>query len=139
MSIFVDTGAFYALADKSDRSHDEAKSYYGANYQPGLFVTSDYVFVESWTLIHHRLGREAARRFWETIRANVFLLQRTTTADLERAWEIANLYHDQDFSLVDCVSFAIMERLESSEAFAFDVHFSIFRPKSGTAFQIYPA
>ena len=29
--------------------------------------------------------------------------------------------------------------LAAFEAFAFDVHFSVFRPKSGTAFQIYPA
>jgi len=41
MSIFVDTGAFYALADSGDKHHQRAKTYYTANVKSGLFLTSD--------------------------------------------------------------------------------------------------
>ena len=139
MSSFVDTGAFYALADSGDKHHQRAKTYYAANIKSGLFLTSEYVFVESWTLIHHKLGKAASQKFWETIRTNVFPLQRVTALDLERAWEISNKYGDQDFSLVDCTSFAIMERPNLVEVFSFDHHFTVFRPKSGIPFRLHPA
>lgn len=139
MSTFVDTGAFYALADTRDERHDRARSYYASHYKPGLFLTSEYVFVESRTLIQNKLGKTAARKFWETIRMNVFTLQRVTALDLERAWEIFRAYEDQSFSLADCTSFAIMERLKIIEAFSFDVHFSVFRTKAGAIFQVFPS
>jgi predicted nucleic acid-binding protein len=139
MSIFVDTGAFYALADSRDEHHEQAKAYYTKNFKPSLFLTSEYVFVESWTLIHHKLGKAASQKFWSTIRSGLFQLQRVSASDLERAWEIFNQYADQDFSLVDCCSFAMMENLRIDEAFSFDHHFSVFRPKTGKAFRIHPS
>lgn len=139
MSIFVDTGAFYALADTRDKYHERAKAYYTANAKPGTFLTSEYIFVESWTLIYHKLGKAASQKFWETIRTNAFPLQRVTAFDLERAWEIFNKYSDQDFCLVDCTSFAIMERLNIVDVFNFNHHFSVFRPKTGMPFQVHPA
>lgn len=95
--------------------------------------------MESWTLIHHKLGKSVSQKFWETIRANLLSLQRITALDLERAWEIFNAYDDQDFSLVDCTSFALMERLKIIDAFTFDFHFSVFRSKTGTAFRVHPS
>lgn len=138
MSIFVDSGAFYALADENDKHHKRAKAYYSSNYVTNPFITSEYVVVESWNLIHHKMGQAAAKNFWKTIRTNIFPLHRITALDLERAWEISNKYRDQDLSLVDCTSFALMERLGLAEAFAFDIHFSLFRPKTGTPFIIHP-
>lgn len=138
MSIFIDSGAFYALADENDKHHERAKAFYSDNYEAGLFSTSDYVFVESWSLIHHKIGKAAARGFWNTIRKNIFSVHRITTLDLERAWDISNKYQDQDLSLVDCTSFALMERLGFNEAFAFDIHFSLFRLKTGAPFIVHP-
>jgi predicted nucleic acid-binding protein len=138
MNTFIDTVAFYALADKTDKYNQRAKNYYNENYKPGYFITSSFVFSESWTLIHHKLDKSAARAFWEKIRSGVIFLQHVTPLDLERAWEIFNKYDDQDFSLVDCTSFAMMERLKIFEAFTFDSHFSIFRTKTNQAFICQP-
>ncbi|NUM78806.1 PIN domain-containing protein [candidate division KSB1 bacterium] len=139
MNIFVDTGAFYALADEDDEYHTPARAYYASNFKPGLFVTSEYVFVESWLLIHHRLGQAAARKFWDGVRSKVIRLRQVSAQNLERAWEILNEYQDQDFSLVDCTSFAIMEDLKITAAFAFDHHFYVFRSRWVGPFQCYPS
>ena len=40
-----------------------------------------------------------------------------------QAKEILRLYADQDFSLADAVSFALMQQRNITEAFAFDRHF----------------
>jgi len=138
MNIFVDTGAFYALADKTDKYHQRAAKYYNKVYQPGLFITSNFVFSESWTLIHHKLGKPAARAFWRKIRSGIIFLHHINPIDLERGWEISNKYNDQDFSLVDCTSFAVMERLKIYKAFTFDSHFSLFRTKTNQAFICQP-
>lgn len=138
MSIFVDSGAFYALADENDKHHERAKAFYSDSYEAGLFITSEHVFVESWNLIHHKMGKAAAQNFWKKIRTNIFSLHRITALDFERAWDISNKYQDQDLSLVDCTSFALMERLGVKEAFAFDIHFSVFRPQADTPFIVHP-
>lgn len=138
MNIFVDTGAFYALADKSDYHHSRAKAYFVENYQPGLFLTSDFVLIESWTLIHHKLGKKAAQIFWKTIRDGIISLKYITPMDLEQAWIIYNKYADQDFSLVDCSSFAIIERLRLLHAFTFDSHFYIFRTNNNQVLHCSP-
>ena len=68
MSIFVDTGAWYAVADRSDRHHAVAASYYRDRAPASDLVTSDLVVAETWTLLRARLGRPAALTFWETLR-----------------------------------------------------------------------
>ena len=139
MNIFVDTGAFYALAVEDDERHARAKAYYASHFKPGFFVTSEYVFVETWSLIHHRLGKIAARKFWDSMRSNLIPPQPVSAQNLERAWEILNEYHDQDFSLVDCTSFALMEKQKIVDAFTFDHHFYIFRSKKTVPFRCHPS
>ena len=116
-TLFVDSGAFYALADEDDAWHEVSEAFYKKAYQENLFLTSNYVFVESWTLIHHKLGRTGARRFWETIREGVVAVEEITQADSDKAWYIFNQYSDHDLSLVDCTSFALMERLGIAQVF----------------------
>jgi predicted nucleic acid-binding protein len=59
-------------------------------------------------------------------------------ADLEAAWQIGLSFRDQDFSLVDRTSFAVMRRLGIERAASFDNHFAVFRygPKQRYAFEI---
>ncbi len=63
-----------------------------------------------------------------------------SVADLNRAWLILNEYADQEFSLVDAVSFAVMERLGIPTAFSFDAHFRVFRygPKKELTLTVVP-
>lgn len=126
MNIFVDTSAFYALADESDRNHRQAKAAY-SKLIPERLVTTDHVLVECWFLIGSHLGRDAAIRFWDALRSGIVSLLEVTRPDLDRAHAIIEQFPDQTFSLVDATSFAVMEREGVERAFTFDAHFRVHR------------
>ncbi len=90
-------------------------------------LTSDHVLVETWLLLAHRLGRSAAERYWEAIRGGAAAVEPVSAADLEVAFAIGESFPDQDFSIVDRTSFAVMQRLAVLRAATLDEHFAIFR------------
>ena len=124
MSLFVDTSAWYAAASRGDRHNSRAKRLLRTDE---LLVTSDHVLVETWRLIHHFLSADAAEIFWDGLRSGAATIEQTTAADLEAAWVIGERFPDQDFSLVDRTSFALMERLGISRVISFDSDFAVFR------------
>jgi predicted nucleic acid-binding protein len=124
VSLFVDTSAWYAAADRSDRSHERAKAVLKTDES---LVTTDHVLVETWVLLRHRLGRSAAERFWDGLRAGAAEVEPVTAGDLAMAWTVGEPFPDQDFSIVDRTSFAVMLRLGLRRVAAFDDHFSVFR------------
>ncbi|MBI1791785.1 MAG: PIN domain-containing protein [Acidobacteria bacterium] len=135
MSLFVDTSIWYAAADLSDASNVRAKTVLAAGE---TLVTTDHVLVETWTLLRRRIRRHAAERFWEGLRGGVAAIEPVGAADLEAAWQIGVSYDDQDFSLVDRTSFAVMRRLGIERAASLDAHFAVFRfgPNRRRAFTI---
>jgi uncharacterized protein len=124
VSLFVDTSAWYAAADKADGSHERAKVVLSGG-EP--LVTTDHVLVESWLLLRHRIGSPGAEKFWEGLRAGAASIDPVGTADLEVAWGIGQAFPDQRFSLVDRTSFAVMQRLGMRRVAAFDEDFAIYR------------
>jgi predicted nucleic acid-binding protein len=124
LTLFVDSSTFYAAADRSDASNARAKEVLGGGED---LVTSDHVLVETSLLLRHRLGRAAAIRFWDALRAGTARVELIGAADLEAAWHEAAAFPDQDFSLVDLTSFAVMRRLGVLRAATFDDDFAIYR------------
>ena len=120
----MDTSAWFAAAHRSDRRNSRAKTLL-ATAEP--LVTSDHILIETWRLLHHFVSAEAADRFWDGLRSGVAMVAVTTEADLQAAWEIGFAFPDQDFSLVDRTSFALMIRLGISKAISFDSDFAVFR------------
>ena len=135
MSRFVDSSAWYAAADEGDLSNARAREILAAG-EP--LVTTDHVLVETWLLLHHRLGRAAAERFWEGLRAGAAAIELVLAADLEAAWAIGEAFPDQDFSITDRTSFAVMERLGITRVASFDDHFAVYRygRKRDRAFEV---
>jgi predicted nucleic acid-binding protein len=126
---------WYAAADKSDANNARAKALLSGG-EP--LVTTDHILIETWTLIRHRLGRRPAERFWEGLRSGAAVIENVVAADLETAWEIGKSYRDQDFSIVDRTSFAVMRRLGIERAASLDDDFAIFRfgPNRRMAFTV---
>ena len=54
-------------------------------------------------------------------------LKNVTPTDLEAAWETGVAFADQEFSIVDRTSFAVMEGLGITEVASFDYDFAIYR------------
>jgi predicted nucleic acid-binding protein len=135
MSLFVDTSIWYAVADSSDRSNARSKAILKSGE---TLVTSDHVLVKTWTLLHHKLDRKAAEGFWEGLRSGIALIEAVTLADLEVAWDIGVSWRDQDFSIVDRTSFAVMRRLGIDRVASLDAHFAVFRfgPKRRQSFHV---
>lgn len=135
MSLFVDTSAWYAAVDAGDVDSLRAREILASGER---LVTTDHVLVESWMLIRARRDRSAANAFWRTLRGGAAVIEATTPADLEVAWQIGEQFADQDFSLVDCTSFATMMRLGLTRAASFDSDFAIFRygARNSLAFEV---
>jgi uncharacterized protein len=135
VSLFVDTSIWYAAVDVSDRSNVRAKSILSGRE---ALVTTDHVLVETWLLICRRKDRSVANNFWNGVRSGVATLETVGPADLEAAWHIGMDYRDQDFSVVDLTSFAVMRRLGIERAASLDDDFTIFRfgPNRRRAFTI---
>ena len=135
MSVFVDSSAFYAAADKRSRGNGRART--ALERADGL-LTSDHVLAETWSLLNGRLGRHAAQSFWATVQDGAVEMATVGVSDLDRAWRIAHDFPDQDFSLVDMTSFAVMERMGITRVATFDHHFAVYRygPRRDRAFEI---
>jgi predicted nucleic acid-binding protein len=135
MSLFVDTSIWYAAADAADLDNPNARKILSAGES---LVTTDHVLVETWTLIHHRLSRHAAERFWAGLRGSGVAIESVGLNDLEAAWQIGQSWRDQDFSIVGLTSFAVMLRLGIERAASLDDHFAVFRfgPKRRRSFTV---
>jgi predicted nucleic acid-binding protein len=123
MDIFVDTSALYALMDADDANHVRARTAWEQWLdQPIVFVTSNYVLLESIALIQHRLGIQAVRETQEELIP--VLRVHWTDAELHMtAYRIVLAANQRDFSLVDATSVEWMRRLSIHSIFAFDHHF----------------
>jgi predicted nucleic acid-binding protein len=123
MRIFIDTSAFYALLDRDDENHRRVKSgWTDLLNNENTLVTSDYVLVETFALLQHRLGIEAVRGFQNDVLPLVTI--EFVISEIHRSSVSALLSASRrNLSLVDCVSFEMMRTLVIKTAFVFDPHF----------------
>jgi len=135
VNLFVDSSAFFAAAYQPDRHHGRAIAILRGRTD---LVTTDHVLVESWLLLRHRAGRPAADRFWAALRGGAATIEPVGLVDLEAAFAIGAAFPDQDFSIVDRTSFAVMERLGIHRVATFDDDFAIYRygPRRDRAFEV---
>jgi predicted nucleic acid-binding protein len=124
-TLFVDTGAWFALADKSDQYHIKAVKIYPellSSYNN--LKTTNLVIAETYTLIRRALGHQAAITFLENIAASPRVIKVCSDNILEeKAEKMLRKYQDQNFSYTDAVSFAVMKQYVIQKAFSFDQHF----------------
>lgn len=89
-------------------------------------VTTNLVIAETYNLIRRRLGHMPAINFLDSLRQSSRLIKVYSDHALEsEAESILRRYLDQDFSLVDAVSFALMRTRAITQAFAFHQHFLV--------------
>ena len=124
MNLFVDTSALFAIMDAGDRNHRAAFAVWQGllKSRDGL-QTSNYVILETVALLQNRIGLEAVRLFT----ADILPIIPVAWVDegVHRSAHHALLVAGRrQMSIVDCVSFELMRRLDLDRAFCFDPHFA---------------
>ena len=125
--MFIDTSAYFAASNASDAQHAHAVATFRRLSREGTETyTTNFVAAETHTLLVNRSNRDVAARVLAELYASDTRIIRATEADERRAREIIRQYNDKDFSLIDAISFAVMERLHLRRAWTYDQHFAQF-------------
>ncbi len=123
MNIFADTSGLFALMVKNDFMHTRARenfTYFAENNVQ--LVTSSFVLVETTALLQSRIGLSPVNDF----NSKIFPLLEIVWVDDQwyaKAVQRLTAQNKRSISLVDALSFEIMEALQIECAFAFDRHF----------------
>jgi len=124
---FVDTSGWYPLVVAKHPDHARISAALRAlirNHR--RLVTTNLVVAETHALLLRRVGRATALTFIQTVAEPPNVVVRSTReleAAAERDW-LAR-YHDQDISLADAVSFAVMTERGIRDALTLDHHFAV--------------
>lgn len=124
--IFVDSGAWIALAVTEDPLHKKSRDAWERILSSGGKIrTSIPVVMETFTFLDRNTIREVALS-WKDSLATIprFDMLECTAKDLDRAWSWLKRGRLHGLSAVDATSFALMTREKIRLAFAFDHHFA---------------
>ncbi len=127
--ILVDTGALYALADRNDTHHREARSFFRRVRGHEVLAVPQPVLVEAVLFLESRLGMKAVRALWDDVINGVFQVLSVSDDLLARARAIDRKYADANLGLVDCTCLALCEQNRITTVFTYDRRdFSLYRP-----------
>lgn len=124
--VFVDTGAWVALALSRDPLNERAKTTHSELEAAGArLVLSVPVAVETFTFLQRRYAQHLALAWRDRLRELERLeIIDCTRADLGAAWAYLDRKDLHKLSLVDATSFVLMTRHRVRAAFTFDTHFA---------------
>jgi predicted nucleic acid-binding protein len=123
--VFLDTSYLLALELSKDQNHAAAKQHWQTIIQSRpSFVTSSYVFDEVVTYFNSRGFHPKAVEVGNNLlhSPSVEFIQVDEVLFYE-GWEYFQQHQDKDYSLTDCISFEVMQKLKIDTAFSFDNDF----------------
>lgn len=124
--VFVDSGAWIALALSRDPLHARAREYWDLLQRAGAKLhTSVPVVIETFTFLDRNANRDVALSWKEAIyKPGTVKVLACDLRDLEQCWEYFRRADLHKLSAVDATSFAIMKRARIRLAYTFDHHFA---------------
>ncbi len=124
MRVLVDTSAIMAILHRDDKNHSPAKRVWERLLdQNTTLICTNYILVETCSLLQNRLGLVAVKAFEDSI-VPLLIIEWVDEA-LHQAGVAALLTANRrHLSLVDCISFETARRLGLNTVFAFDQHFA---------------
>jgi len=126
-SVFVDSGAWIALALSQDPLHTQARQQWDLLLSAGAKLhTSVPVVIETFTFLDRNANRDVALAWKEAIyKPGTVEVLPCELRDLERSWEYFRRSDLHKLSAVDATSFTIMKRARIRIAYTFDHHFAV--------------
>jgi len=126
-AVFVDSGAWIALALSRDPLHGPARAQWDLLRGVGAKLhTSIPVVIESFTFLERNANRDVAMAWKDSMyKPGTVKILSCELRDLEQSWEYFRRRDLHKLSAVDATSFAIMKRTRIRLAFAFDHHFAV--------------
>ena len=125
--VFVDSGAWIALALSRDPLHAQARQQWDLLHGAGAKVhTSVPVVIETFTFLARNANRDVALTWKDAVyKAGTVQILPCELRDLERSWDYFRRPELHKLSAVDATSFAIMKRARIRLAYSFDYHFAV--------------
>jgi uncharacterized protein len=125
-AVFVDSGAWIALALARDPLHERAREQWESLRGAGARLhTSVPVVIETFTFLDRNSTREVAVTWKDSIDGLSGLkILVCELRDLKQSWQYFRRADLHKLSAVDATSFAIMKRARIRLAYTFDHHFA---------------
>lgn len=123
-AVFVDTGAWISLLSQGDKYRNQALEVrQQLQALDCSLITSSAVVLEVGDGLSKRNLRHFSAPFRALLLAPKVEVVVIDAAWLDAGWKLFEARSDKQWSLTDCLSFAIMREYELSNAFAHDHHF----------------
>ena len=126
-SVFVDSGAWIALALSRDPLHETAREQWTVLREArARLFTSIPVAIETFTFLERNAKRDVALAWKDSIyQPGTVKLLACELRDLEQSWSYFERNEFHKLSAVDATSFSIMQRAGIRIAYSFDRHFAV--------------
>ena len=121
--ILVDSDIFIALTNHGDASHKAVSELLPKLKSRFSFLTTNFVFAETLTLISRRFGLSLSLKVAEIIEATAVILDINTETRLN-AFGIFKKQTSKNVSFTDCVNLAVSQNLGQEKIFSFDEHYA---------------
>jgi len=132
--IFLDTSFLFPLFARHDPDHQRVREViegFRGMRMADLVLTTNHVVVETITLVRYKGSRQSkaahalATEVGSALYAGTLARIHWSTPEDERAaFEYFEKHADQEYSMVDCLSFVVMEQNGIREALAVDSDFT---------------
>lgn len=128
--IFVDSSAWIALSNSGDQHYDEAITIFNRLRQRRMrIITTDYVIDETVTRLRYDLNHSVAVKFLNVIerteQEDILAVMGVDRHLFQEALRLFRQYDSARLSFTDCTSFAVCQKHEIAEVFAFDSDFEM--------------
>ena len=125
-AVFVDSGAWIALAMARDPLHSRAvEAWEQLTEQRAHLHTSVPVVLETFTFLDRNARRDVALAWKDSLeRLDGLRMLDCSAADMREAWRFFKRKDIHKLSAVDATSFVLMTKRGIRTAFAFDHHFA---------------
>jgi uncharacterized protein len=126
-SLFIDTSGWASIFIPTETHHAAAASHFSQAVQSrSPIITTNYVIAELVALLNSPLKVPRSQIFHHIniVRTNLNITKIHIDSNLDiAAWELCQNRHDKPWSLVDCSSFIVMQKLNIQQALTTDRHF----------------